>query len=563
MMLHDRMGLGYLAELMLRRGIRNLVISPGSRNAPIIETFCKNKNFSCITIVDERSAAFFALGMAQQTRQPVAIACTSGTAPLNYAPAIAEAYYQRIPLLVLTADRPVEYIDQGDGQTIRQHGLYANYIKQSFQFPQSIKTADDLWYANRLTSEALNACLYPVAGPVHINLPFAEPLYGVAHYEAPEPKDFGVLQINHVLSGEAVSQLQEEWASYNKKLIIAGQMHPNLDLDIVLQGLAVNPSVAILAETTSNLNGLENIAWIDRCLAAMPENDELYQPDLLITFGGAVISRRIKAWLKKSKVKAHWHVDTADLNMDSYQRLTRSIPVESFQFFRQMRSNLATGTGEYSSIWKILSEKAGKAHQQIVSQCPYSDLKIFERIINCIPAGYDIQLGNSTPIRYAQLFEYRNTHRFFSNRGVSGIDGCLSTAAGAAFASQNPTLCITGDLAFFYDSNALWNKHFPKNLKIILINNGGGGIFRFLEGPDKSGLLEEFFEARHQTSAEHIVKAFGLDYFAAFDEDSLAHQLKSFFGQENTPALLEVHSPPEESAKILRNYFNRLGHAGG
>jgi len=563
MTLHDRMGLGYLAEFMHRRGIKNLVVSPGSRNAPVIEAFCTNSNFSCITIVDERSAAFFALGMAQQTRQPVAIACTSGTAPLNYAPAIAEAYYQRIPLLVLTADRPIEYIDQGDGQTIRQQGMYANYIRKSFHFPQTIKTADDLWYARRIASEALNACVYPVAGPVHINLPFAEPLYGVSLPEVAKPRDFSIKQVYSVLSSEAVEQLLGTWAVHKKKMVIAGQMHHNPELDEILQNLAGNPSVAILSETTSNLNGPLDIPWIDRCLAALPENDVMYQPDLLITFGGSVISKRIKAWLKNSNLKEHWHIDPSDHNMDTYQRLTASIPTEPIQFFRQMGSYLREGTGDYALRWKTLSDTTREAHRKFVSECQYSDLKIFQRIIDNIPPGYDIQLANSTPVRYAQLFDYNHYHRFFSNRGVSGIDGCLSTAAGAAYASQKPTLCITGDLGFFYDSNALWNKHFPRNLKIILINNEGGGIFRFLEGPDKTGVLEEFFEARHQNSAEHIVKAFGLQYFAASDEKSLSKALKSFFDHVNAPTLLEIYSPPEESARVLRNYFTRLGQLEG
>lgn len=557
-MLHDRMGLEYLADLMFQRSIRHLIISPGSRNAPIIDAFCKRRNFDCKAIVDERSAAFFALGMAQQLQQPVGIACTSGTAVLNFAPAIAEAYYQRIPLLVLTADRPVEFIDQGDGQTIRQQNVFANYIRKSVQLPQTIKTYDDLWYANRLVSEALNACSYPVPGPVHINLPFSEPLYGVKIPETPAPKDFQISETTASLSAKALKTLEREWHGAECKLLIAGQMPPNKNLEDQLRRMAADHSVTILTEATSNLNGPEFIAWIDRCLAAMPSDDNALKPDLLITFGGALVSKRIKGWLRKVPVKHHWHIDPVDIDMDTYKHLTRCIPMAAEEFFSQFRPPVIHSNIFYSARWRSLLARTRQAHHDFMAECPYTDLKIFESIVKNIPAGYHVQLANSTPVRYAQLFEYPHAFRFDSNRGVSGIDGSISTAAGAAFASGKPTLMITGDLGFFYDSNALWNKHLPKNLKIIMINNGGGGIFRYIDGPDQTGELEEFFEASHDTSAVHIARAFGLNYFLAVDLASLRTQLSAFFRESEKTSLLEIKSPAIESAATLRAYFKNL-----
>jgi len=557
-MLHDRMGLEHLAELMLQRHIRHLVISPGSRNAPIIDAFCQRRGFDCKAIVDERSAAFFALGMAQQLQQPVAIACTSGTALLNFAPAIAEAYYQRIPLLVLTADRPVEFIDQGDGQTIRQLNVFANYIRKSIQLPQSIKTDDDLWYANRLASEALNAAVYPVGGPVHINLPFSEPLYGVKIPETPAPKDIGIAETIPSLSGKALAALEREWQEAPRKLFIAGQLQPNSPLEQRLKELAADPSVVILTEATSNLNGPEFIAWIDRCLAAIPADDVDFMPDLLVTFGGAVVSKRIKGWLRKAPVKSHWHIDPIDLCLDTYQHLSLSIPMFAEEFFSQFRPAVFDLNASFSRKWHELSAQVREAHHKFLSESPFSDLKIFEKIIEKVPGSYQIQLANSTPVRYAQLFEYPHAFRFDSNRGVSGIDGSISTAAGAAFISGKPTLMITGDLGFFYDSNALWNKYLPSNFKIIMINNGGGGIFRYIDGPDQTGTLEEFFEASHNTSAEHIALAFGLDYFSASELESLQSQLSVFFRESEKSALLEIKSPAISSAATLRAYFSYL-----
>lgn len=557
-MLHDRMGLEYLAELMQRRGIRHLIISPGSRNAPIIDAFCQRRDFRCKAIVDERSAAFFALGMAQQLQQPVAIACTSGTAVLNFAPAIAEAYYQRVPLLVLTADRPAEFIDQGDGQTIRQQNVYANYVKKSIQLPQTIKTHDDLWYANRLVSEALNAINYPDAGPVHINLPFSEPLYGVKIPEIPVPKDFKVVPTTTLLAPEALSELKSEWEGAVKKLIITGQFAPDGHLQALLTHVAKDPSVVVLTETTSNLHGPDFIAWTDRCLAAIPAGNPDFEPDLLVTLGGAVVSKRIKSWLRKVPLKAHWNVDPSILNMDAYQHLSRSIPMQPVAFLQQLTGVSKPVESNFAARWKELSARARRAHEEFLNKCPYSDLKIFKEIVESIPKGYAIQLANSTPVRYAQLFEYPHAFRFDSNRGVSGIDGSISTAAGAAFASQLPTLMITGDLGFFYDSNALWNKHLPANLKIIMINNGGGGIFRYLDGPDQTGMLEEFFEASHETTAEHIALAFGLNYFHAADMEGLQSTLPVFFRESEKTALLEIKSPAVESAATLRAYFKNL-----
>ncbi len=557
-MLHDRMGLEYLAELMHRRGIRHLIISPGSRNAPIIDAFCKRSGFECKAIVDERSAAFFALGMAQQLQQPVAIACTSGTAVLNFSPAIAEAYYQRIPLLVLTADRPAEFIDQADGQTIRQQNVYANFVKKSFQLPQSINTPDDLWYANRLVSEALNAAVYPDAGPVHINLPFSEPLYGVKVPKIPVPKDFRVVQTSALLTPLALSELIVVWQGATKKMIITGQLGPDYHLQNLLGQCAKDHGVVVITETTSNLYDPAFIGWTDRCLAAMPDNSLDFAPDLLITMGGAIVSKRIKTWLRKAKVKAHWHIDPTIINMDAYQQLSRSVPMQPAAFIAQLLAAIKPASGNYANIWKALSARAQTAHKAFLKNCPYSDLKIFKEIVGSIPPGYEIHLANSTPVRYAQLFEFPHCFRFDSNRGVSGIDGSISTAAGAASISGKPTLMITGDLGFFYDSNALWNKHLPKNLKIIMINNGGGGIFRYLDGPDQTGMLEEFFEASHDTSAEFIARAFGLGYYIASDIESLQMNLTVFFGESQKPAMLEIKSPAKQSAATLRAYFKSL-----
>ncbi len=556
-MMHDKTGLIHLAEIMSQRGYHHLVISPGSRNAPIVTVFANRPEFKCYTIVDERSAAFFALGMAQQLGQPVAVACTSGSAVLNYAPAVAEALYQRISLLVLTADRPVEWVDQGDGQTIRQRDAFGPHVKLSVELPQAVRSEDDLWYNDRLISKAMNALTQPVAGPVHINLPFSEPLYGFDYRLETSPKDFQLLQPEASLGKDIQINLTEIWTKSIKKLILVGQHSPDTHLEKLLAQLAQRQDVVVLTETTSNVFDPAFISCIDRCLAVTQEKEQ-FRPDLLVTLGGPIVSKRVKSFLRKSAIKVHINLDVSDPEMDTYQKLTHALKVPAVLALSFFAEQTKAAQSNFSVLWKQASSCGKTLNKTFLESHPYSDLTIFNKIVKTVPAHFDLQLANSTPVRYAQLFEWPFQHRFDSNRGTSGIDGSVSTAAGAAFASGKPTLLISGDLGFLYDSNGLWNKHLPAHLKIIVINNAGGGIFRFIEGPEKTGFLEPFFEARHLQSAEYIAQAFGVTYFSAADATTLEAILPVFFETEGSTCLLEIQSPPEESGRIIRSYFSYL-----
>jgi 2-succinyl-5-enolpyruvyl-6-hydroxy-3-cyclohexene-1-carboxylate synthase len=558
MMMNEKIGLLHLAWLLEKNDIRHLVISPGSRNAPLITIINKNTDIQCHTIVDERSAAFFALGMAQQLQQTIAIICTSGTAVLNYAPAIAEAYYQRVPLLVLTADRPIEWVDQADGQTIRQQNIYANYIRKSVQLPQAITNNENLWYNDRLINEAINATKYPVPGPVHINIPVQEPLYGFNHEMTDIPKHFSIVPTNVTIETDLMKSLSEIWNCTGRKMILIGQHHMDETLNNLLIELSHDASVVVLTETISNMHHPDFIACIDRCLGVAGKNNTFIEPDLLVTVGGSIVSKRVKSFLRKAGIQHHWHIDPIDYQSDTYQHLTKAIPAKPTEFFTQLLVNAKPINSNFAEGWRNISMNAKSIHNKFLADCEYSDLKIFETVLNEIPIEFDVQIANSTPIRYAQLFDYQSKHRMYSNRGTSGIDGSLSTAAGAAFATKNPTLVISGDLGFFYDSNALWNNHLPSNLKIIVINNEGGGIFRFLPGPDATGLLETYFEARQQLTAQHIAATFHLEYQTTSDLTELKAILPVFFKSSSKATLLEIKSPAEKSAKVLRDYFTFL-----
>lgn len=556
-MIHDKTGLLHLSQLMLRRNILHVVISPGSRNAPLIAVFGSEKAFQTYTIVDERSAAFFALGLAQRRQEPVALICTSGTAALNYAPAIAEAFYQRIPLVVITADRPAEWIDQGDGQTIHQTAIFGPHVRKSVQLPQAIRNEDDLWFNDRLVSEALNAVVDPVFGPVHINVPLAEPLYGLPLLSEGKVHDIRLLTVQKTLASNEINQLKHIWSSCGKKLILVGQMTPDANIQNMLSLLARREDVVVLTETTSNCFDASFVGCIDRSLAVMKKAED-FEPDLLITFGGPVVSKRIKSFLRKAAPTHHWNVDPAEAGMDTYQALTLAIPMAPVDFLDIILSFGVGVSSSFASNWQLLKAEAQIKHDAFLASTAWSDLKIFDLLTNAIPDGCEIQLGNSTPVRYAQLFAGKWAERFDSNRGTSGIDGSLSTAVGAAVASQKTTLLITGDLSFFYDSNGLWNKHLPSNLKIIVVNNRGGGIFRFIEGPDKTGFMETFFEAQHETSAVRLAETYKLACFEANDEASFGQAIKALFAENSRPALLEVSSPAQLSGETIRAYFSWL-----
>jgi 2-succinyl-5-enolpyruvyl-6-hydroxy-3-cyclohexene-1-carboxylate synthase len=558
-MISTKKSVQHLASILLAKGIRDIVFSPGSRNAPLINTFTAIDQFRCLNIVDERSAGFFAMGMAIQMQKPVVIACTSGSAVLNYSPAIIEAYYQKIPLLIITADHPPEWIDQGDGQTIRQHNIYSNYIRSSYSLIDKVESPDDEWYITRIINQAVNDLVYPEFAPVHINIPFSEPLYELVGAQLPKPRIINLHRETETPADATVKKFAAIWNQSKNKMIVAGQMSPANGLGALLNNLAADPSVAVLTETTSNLKGDNLVSHIDNVLSAI-EAEADYAPDLLITLGGNIVSKNIKKFLRKNKPKAHCHLSRSGEHIDTFQSLTDIIPGDPVCFFTCVKDILLPGESDYGSKWKQLDLITRQQHNIFLGKCEFSDLKAFKIIIKYLPDNSLLHLSNSTPIRYSQLFTCDKDITFMSNRGTSGIDGTVSTAAGTAYATDNITTVITGDLAFFYDSNAIWNKYLSGNLRIIVINNFGGGIFRFLDGSSAMPGLETHFEARHNYRAANVAKAYGLDCFTAVDEKTLTEGLKWLYTSAFTkqPAILEVVTPTEQNAGILKSYFNFL-----
>ena len=541
-----------IIEICNAKGVHHIVISPGSRNAPLTIGFTNNPKFICYSIADERCAAFFALGIAQQTQKPVAVICTSGSALLNYYPAFAEAFYSQIPLIVISADRPIDKIDIGDGQTIRQENVFANHSLYNVNLLEDASEENDIYI-----NEAINVAVSR-KGPVHINAPFEEPLYETVKNCSVDINITNLFKVNRIVDVEDLIAFTTLWNHSKKILILIGENKPNSIEQKWIDKLATYPSVVVMTESTSNLHHPNFITNIDTLITPFSQKEFLrLQPRILITFGGMIVSKRIKAFLRKYKPKHHWHIDEHRA-YDTFGILTKHFKVHPNQFFKQFLPFAKAVPSDYASYFKSVKLLRQEKHKQYLAKSLFSDLKVFEKVLPSLPENSQLQISNSAAIRYAQLFDFPSSIEVFCNRGTSGIDGSTSTAIGAAVGSEKPTVLITGDIGFLYDSNALWNNYIPKNFKIILINNGGGGIFRILPGHQETVTFNTFFETSHCLTAEHLAKMYQLDYFSASDEKTLDKGLKSLYNQNGKPAILEVFTPTRENDKILNQYFREL-----
>ena len=566
------------------KNIHHIVISPGSRNAPLTKDFTNNSFFTTYSIVDERAAAFFALGIAQQTKQVVALVCTSGSALLNYYPAIAEAYYSDIPLVVLSADRMPHRIDIGDGQTIRQSRVFEPHIEDAaYLLPDvshatatlldhptqsllnSAATKEDIAARqkeiqqqnevdiNRVLNSAISA-----SGPVHLNIPFEEPLY--------ETTTKTIVLSHNVASLEnekfvELTPFIDKWNLVKKKMILVGVLAPNSLDQAIVEYLAADPSVTVLTEVTSNLSHHTFIQSIDTFIAPLEKsaNDlSPFQPELLLTLGGMIVSKKIKNFLRQNPPKAHWHLDKKKA-YDTFYCLTNHLSIEPFVFFEALKEQKVEYVqSNYSAHFLAQYNKHRLLGVDYLKKIPFSDLKAFEMIFKQLPKNTFLQLANSSTIRYAQLFRLPQLKGVFCNRGTSGIDGSTSTAMGAAWINNAPTVFITGDLSFFYDANGLWNDYLKPTTRIIVMNNSGGGIFRILPGEKDTATYDTYFETVQQRSAKKLCQLNGIGYKSASSRIGLNLQLKRFFRPSSRPQLLEINTPRKINDTILLNYFSYM-----
>jgi 2-succinyl-5-enolpyruvyl-6-hydroxy-3-cyclohexene-1-carboxylate synthase len=545
-----------VVDILKKHHVKNIVFSPGSRNAPLVIGFNGDDYFKKKVLVDERSAAFFALGMAQQLNQPVVICSTSGSAVLNYSPAIVEAFYQKIPLIVITADRPPEWVDHGEGQSMRQYKVYENFIAESYNLPM-LDHPDALWQTGVMINEAFHISKL-FSKPVHLNFPFREPLYKTELNPIQTGKKITHFKTKKSISKEELIRLQKNWGIHNKKMIICGSLEKSSSLNNILIEINKDPSVCILTETTSNLHHEKFISCIDRTLERINDNPRFF-PEIVITIGNSIISKKLKKLLRKNKPKEHWHIEEANRAQDIFSSLTHFIPIHPKDFFKDFMNGYQFNKDSNSSRdWFLEFKKSEENHLQYLSSCKWSDLKahcIIQKQLN--GKKVNLQMGNSTSVRYVQLFQQQKNVKYNSNRGVSGIDGSSSTAVGAASVSNELTVLITGDLSFIYDQHALWNKEVPKNLKIIVVNNQGGGIFNIISGPKTTPYNKEFFETSHEISLEKIASTFKINYQKATNEIQATDYLKNIFKSKDVE-IIELFTGNIENENVLNDYFREI-----
>ncbi len=526
-----------LTALLVAHGVKHAVCCPGSRNSPIVHNLNECPDIACYPVTDERSAGFYALGMSQCLKQPVVVCVTSGTALLNLAPAVAEAYYQHIPLIVISADRPQAWIDQLDGQTLPQSDALGRFVSKAVSLPEP-HDAETRWYCNRLVNEAL----LEKHAPVHINVPISEPLFDYNVAELPVERKIELLPAD--ITNQTLSHVCRMFMQSERPLLIAGQpMNPGYDEAVCLIG-----------------------------------DDESYVPDLVLYIGGSIVSKRLKRFLRKAKET--WVVNATGEVTDTFMNLTHVIQGDAAVVEDQIRFLLEQQPHPFIQKWETLLSKV-RAHAAAY-QPPYSQMaavKCFEAqlmfnvqcsmfngqwsmvnvqwsMVNVQWSMVNVHYANSTAIRLANIFAQ---HSVYCNRGVNGIEGSLSTAAGFSVVSEETVFCVIGDLSFFYDQNALWNQNLQGNFRILLLNNGKGGIFNLLRGLEQSPARDKYVAAEHHTSAEGICQQNDIVYLKAENMEQLKQGVSTLLNiNSSRPVLLEVFTDPAEDERIFRDYYRSL-----
>ena len=509
-MYSNKENVNILTSLLVAHGIRHAVVCPGSRNAPIVHNLNECPGIQCYPVTDERSAGFYALGMAQYLDEPVVVCVTSGTALLNLAPAVAEAYYQHRSLVVVSADRPAQWIDQLDGQTLPQPDALGRFVRRAVSLPEP-HDEEEHWYCNRLVNEALIVR----HAPVHINVPITEPLFQFTVSELPEERKIELLPAD--IPPHTLSHLVRMFMQSARPMLIAGQpMNPHLDEAV--------------------------------CLV---KDDESYVPDFVLYIGGSIVSKRLKHFLRKAKET--WAVNATGEVNDTFMNLTHVVQGDGEVVADQIRFMLEQQSHPFVEKWEALLAKVraqAEAYRPAYSQM--AAVKCFEANVPDSTVHY----ANSQAIRLANIYA---RHSVYCNRGVNGIEGSLSTAAGFSCVAAQRVFCVIGDLSFFYDQNALWNQNLNGKLRILLLNNGKGGIFNLLPGLEQSPARDQLVAASHHTTAEGICRQNNVTYLHASDMKEMQQGIDALLHVESgRPVLLEVFTNAEEDERVYRDYYRSL-----
>lgn len=558
-----------LVALLQAHGVRDVVLCPGSRNAPLVHALSHQlTGATCHSIIDERSAGFYALGLALATHRAVVVCCTSGTAVANLHPAVAEAYYQGVPLIVLSADRPERWIGQWAGQTLPQPGLFGSLVRKAVHLPEP-HTEEERWYCNRLINEALLAVQAPLPGPVQINVPISDPgvslLPPTSAKHAPESSDRQSIGMQpgrriqqlypYSIDAQAVEPLLRRLATFERKMILVGQeswsavmsMGESFPQSLRKQFLCIGESLS---------NSPVSICSLDALLASLSEGDRrALQPDLLITLGGHIVSNKLKQYLRSYPPRETWHLSPDPTVVDLFCSLTEQIIAPVGPFLETLAQSLAgCASSPYARHWRERIDR-------LPSPTPrYSSLAVVGSLLSHLPEEPCVlHLANSSSVRYAELFRKPRRLLTLCNRGTSGIEGSLSTALGfARQRAEERHFIVIGDLSFFYDLNALGLPEVGSNVRVLLLNNQRGSIFQSLPTLEMDRLSQRYITAEHQLRAQGWAESCGWEYLSVHEASELEETMAYFVGPAERPRLLEAFVSSEDEIAELQTYFKQL-----
>ncbi len=544
-----------LTALLIEHGVRHAVVCPGSRNAPIVHNL-HEAGLCCHAVTDERSAGFFALGMAHALREAVAVCVTSGSALLNLAPAVAEAFYQQVPLVVISADRPQAWIGQLDGQTLPQQGALGCFVRRSVTLPEPSGTAER-WHCNRLVNEALADMRRGADCPVHINVPVSEPLFEFT--AADLPRERVIRTIRPTATDAAVAEeVAGRICSASRPLVVMGQHSPAGRIDRALE--ALSQRVTVLCEPL----GSGSVTSQADCALSIMDNPGAFVPDFILYAGGTVVSKRLKQFLRGAAQAETWAVSADGDVHDTFCNQTAVVEGDAVEVLAAVADRMACNgvsplsdeAAGYHAAWRSLLDAARRkaaAYQPRYSQM--AAVKMFEEMLGDADYDYSVHYANSSAVRLGCIYA---PHHIYVNRGINGIEGSLSAAAGFSAASGDMTFCVTGDLSFFYDSNALWNGSVGGNFRVLLLNNACGGIFKTLGGLSDSPVCDSYVAGAHHSSAHGICDAHDIGYLAARDGEELARRMETFlYSGTHRPLLFEVFTDAGEDAAALSEFYRR------
>jgi len=540
------MGADRLFRTWVACGLTDVVISPGSRNAPLVIAAAQFPEIRIITALDERAAAHVALGLALQSRRPAVVVSTSGTAAVNHGPALAEAYYQGVPLISVTADRPLNTHTTGPGQTVKQSHLFAMHTVYSAEIDESKVGVPEIDQAARTAWQKAQK------GPVHVNVPLDEPLYA-QHEPDPIPAV--------AISGEAEvpegipEALLDVLCAHDAKVLLHVGAATFPQIPAALMGLLVHRCGVIADRFGSIQSPAESSSA--RWIAGMDgEAAAPFKPDVILTTGLPPMDKKFRALLSQWQVP-HWHIGLETHAWDMFGTRSGTWRISASHGLEELAEAMPEYNA-YAATWEVRKMRLEQANAQL-DQKDWVDYQVFRQLAEHLQTTSGrIHFANSTSARYAQWFDW-GTNVLHANRGVAGIDGCTSTAVGDALCHPDvPIFLVSGDAAWLYDVNA-WHVHpRPANLKVMVINNGGGNIFRWLDGPQSTGLLKQHFEAGFASSMKGSAEQAGLDYFCANDAESLKAVLQDWHNNSG-PSLLEIQTPGEASAAYILNRIHQLG----